>query len=89
MNLDQIMNIHKVINIDDLSNHLEKKEWHVLVGNTYMIEFLLWNLFEDEYNMLDMMSDIEDLIPNATCYVSEYKDLCIVDLAQAPEDFTF
>lgn len=89
IDINRVMNIHKVINIDELSEHLKQKEWHILIGNTHMIEFLLWREFEDEYNMLEMMSDIEDLIPDATCYVSEYKDLCIVDLSQAPEDFTF
>jgi len=87
--IDQILNVHRCVDIQGISLCLSTAEWHLTLGNATQVAWMLHKEFGDDYNMEMLFEDIEDLIPHATCYVSQYNDLCIVNLENAPEDFEF
>lgn len=85
--LDQLLNVYKCIDVQDLSLCLSATEWHIILGNAVQLSYLIEEKFGDHYNVMLLSEDIEDLIPHATCYISQYNDLCVVNLETAPEGF--
>ena len=87
--LDQILNVHRCVDVQGISLCLSTSVWYINLGNATQIAWMMHEKFGDDYDMEMLFEDIEDLIPHVTCYVSQYNDVCIVNLENAPEDFEF
>ena len=83
--IDNIMNVHNVVDIQHLSETLNV-EPYVILANATQLDYVLKKLFDD-YDIEDFSEDIEELIPNACVFVSEYNDIVVINYELYNEDY--
>jgi len=86
MNIDNIMNIHTCVDIAGLTDDLVNVNFAIILGNEIEIKEMLYWEFDFEYDIEDMIEDIEELIPFAAV-VGNGTDLFVRNADTTPEDF--
>ncbi len=86
MNIDNIMNIHTCVDIAGLTDDLVNVNFAIILGNEIEIKEMLYWEFDFEYDIEDMIEDIEELIPFAAV-VGNGTDLFVLNADTTPEDF--
>ena len=86
MNIDNIMHIHSCVDIAGLTDDLVNVNFSIILGNEREIKEMLYWEFDFEYDVEDMIEDIEELIPFASV-VGNGTDLFVLNAETTPEDF--